>query len=317
MAQFLLIASLALGSSSAFAKESSSSEFSSQMIVESEESISEELKSIYQEEVAQVLAEGISYSEEERLSDFPDLDSLLADEVVPTRVEKISKDQKVEKWKSSNSKLGIQNRNMASEILSESLILSQNCVLGLNVLLPDLKPGQVGLEFLPRSQAQGRTGGDETTSVEGDSYTNFLSGCPRVFSLYLSGKGPATESACFMENQGNLHLWSGVPTTEGRYFGKTGEKALGSGFGPEVHQIRGIARASEKSYKYWTFSGASEKPGLARSRHKTVVTEFSAEKVAALIPGQELQSSLKKVPSKVGQDSHKFSSGRPTPEILT
>ena len=325
MAQFLLIASLALGSSSAFAEENSSPEFSSQMIVEAEEFISEELKSIYQEEVDQILAEGISYSEEERLSDFPDLDSLLADEVVPTRVAKISKYQKEEKGKSSASRLGVQNLNMDSEIFSEAFNLSQNCLFGKNVLLADLRLGRVGQEFLPRAQVQDKTGGHKSSPIKVHSYANSLSDCPGIFSPNVSGEGPAMESVCLIENQRNLHLGSGVPTTaDGYYLRKTAENALGFQFGMGVGQILDIARVSGQSYKNWTFSPANKLEGLGIGKSapvysggQAVAVEFSREKVGAWIPRHELQSSLEKVASKAGQDSYKFSSGRPTPEILT
>ena len=325
MAQFLLIASLALGSSSAFAEEGSDSGISSQIILEAEESISEELKSIYQEEVDQVLSEGISYSEEERLSDFPDLDSLIADEGAPGRVAKISADKKVEKGNDPNSELRIQNRKSISEIFSVSSILSQNCLPGLNVLLPDLKVGQgFGQEFLPLAQAKERTRDDEASLVRGVSYSNSVSGCAGMFSIYLSGEGSATWPACSAENQRNQRLGSGVPTTNGWNLRKTAENALGAGPRIESGPIESIVQVSGESYKNRTFSWVTQrqeleigKSALVQVGYQVVIGEFSAAKLAAQLLSREPQSSLERGLSKVGQDSHKFSSGRPTPEILT
>ncbi|WP_244283199.1 hypothetical protein [Leptospira neocaledonica] len=324
MAQFLLIASLALGSSSAFAEGNSDSEFSSQMLVEAEDSISEELKSIYQEEVDQVLAEGISYSEEERLSDFPDLDSLLADDSIPNKIAKISKGQKVEKGKFSDSKVGIQNRKTISEIFSDSSNLSQNCTLGLNVLLPISKLGQVGLEFLPRFEAGSRTVSHEVFPVPGNSYANLLPGCPGRISLYLSGEGYATKSVCSIENQRNLLIWPGVPTTESAGFAKTVENALESGLSQEFGQILDISHGSGRSHENRTFFRAYQHKGsgvgksaIVHSGHRVVAIEFSMKKVEIQSLSQDLHSSLKRDLSMAGQDSYKFSSGRPTPEILT
>ncbi|WP_244244937.1 hypothetical protein [Leptospira koniambonensis] len=324
LAQFLLIASLALGSSSAFAEEASGPEFSSRNMSEAEGSISEELKSIYQEEVDQVLAEGISYSEEERLSDFPDLDSLLADEGVPTRVAKISADKKVEKGKTSNSDLGIQNRKGTSEIFSESLVLSQNCLLGLKVLLANMNVGQgLGQEFLPSVPVQGRTRDNEASPVRGDSYADALSGCAELFSLYLSVEGAVTWSVCSTKNQRNLLLGPGVPTTKGADLRKTSENALESRSCLEFDKLEGIVLVSGKSYENRTFSQATLSQGFEIGKAalvpigSQVEREFSAEKLGAQTLNQDLKSLLEKVTSKVGQDSHKFSSGRPTPEILT
>lgn len=324
LAQFLLIAALALGSSSAFAEEGFGSELSSQIIVEAEESISEELKSIYQEEVAQVLAEGISYSEEERLSDFPDLDSLLADEVVPTRVAKISADKKVEKGKSSNSELKFQNPRSTSKIFSMSSIFSQNCLLGLNVLLTNLKIEQeIGPEFLPKAPIQRRTRGNEAFPVRGSFYAEAMSGCANTFSLYLGGEGFAIELACSAENQQNSLLEPGVPTMSGWNLGKITENALEANLGPEFDQIMSIVLASGKSYKKRTFPhvNQSQRARIGKSIlvpiGLQVAGEFPAVQLGSQVLNQELKSLLEKVASKAGQDSHKFSSGRPTPEILT
>ncbi|WP_244288549.1 hypothetical protein [Leptospira dzoumogneensis] len=325
MAQFLLIVALALGSNSAFAEEVSDMGPSSQNMSEAEESISEELKFIYQEEVDQILSEGISYSEEERLSDFPDLDFLLADDGVPTRVAKVSADQKVEKGKGPNSELGIQNRKSTSEIFSVSSDLSKNCLLGLSVLLPNLKVGYgVGQEFLPRAQIQERTRSQEAASVGGDPYADSLSLCANVFSLYLGGEGSAAEPVCSAENQQNSLLGPGVPTMSGWVLGKTTENALGSGLGSEFDQIQGIVLVSEKFSQNRTFSYANlsqwveggQSPPV-RAAGQKVAGEFSAERSESRTLNQELKSSLEKVLSKAGQDSYKFSSGRPTPEILT
>ncbi|MGJ4748072.1 hypothetical protein ACQV5M_17065 [Leptospira sp. SA-E8] len=301
----MLIASLALGSTSAFAEEGSDPELSSQIIVEAEESISEELKSIYQEEVDQVLAEGISYSEEERLSDFPDLDSLLTDDIVPARVAKFSKDQKAEKGKRSDSELGIQNRKTIFEIFQGSSVLSQNCALGLNVLLPDLKVGQLlGQEFLPSSGYQGRAEAHGTSSVGGVSYADVLSGCAGVLSFYLSGEGSASELSCSIENQKNLLIGSGVPTTGAPDSGKTTENALGAISNSESGKIGDIALVSGKSTESRTFSQA-------------VAGELSAEKLEAQVPKPRAAIITRKRAYLSGRDSYKFSSGRPTPEILT
>ncbi|WP_210410055.1 hypothetical protein [Leptospira langatensis] len=72
MAQFLLIS--ALGGLPVFAEAGSDAQASDPELAATLSL--EERKSIHQEEVDQVLAEEISYSEEERLSDFPDLDPL-------------------------------------------------------------------------------------------------------------------------------------------------------------------------------------------------------------------------------------------------
>lgn len=329
LAQFLLIASLALGSSSAFAEEGSDIELSSQNMSEAEEFISEELKSIYQEEVDQVLSEGISYSEEERLSDFPDLDSLLANDGASDRVAKISSHQKTEKGKNPNSELGIQNRKSTSEIFSDSLIFSQNCILGPNVLLSNMNVGQgLGLEFLPSIQAQGRTRGHEPSFVIGDFYADALSGCESVISLYLSGDGGSIlKSVCSVENQRNLLLGPGVPATDTVDLGKTAENVLGTGLGPEFDQIGDIALVFGKFYEnrifYW------ERVGQRREGEPSMVStisgaialtlnvKFSAEKLGAQALNQELKSSLKKVTSARDETCYKFSSRRPTPEILT
>ncbi|WP_244243481.1 hypothetical protein [Leptospira andrefontaineae] len=324
MAQFLLIASLALGSSSAFAEEGSDSGSSSQIIVEAEESISEELKSIYQEEVDQVLAEGISYSEEERLSDFPDLDSLLAKEGAPGRVAKISTDQKVEKGKNSKSALGIQNRKSTSEILSASSALSQNCLLGLNVLLPNLKIEQgLGQEFLPRAQAQGRTRVQEVSPVRVISYTDALSGCSELSSLYFSKEGFRAEAFCSAKNPRNQHYQAGVTTIQAANSNKTAENALEVGLGSGIQQIKGIAQVSGESYenRVSPWENASKRgerrSSLVRILGESRASGFSSEKLEAHALSQTLKSSIEKDASKVGQDSHKFSSGRPTLEILT
>lgn len=325
LAQFLLIAALALGSNSAFAEAGSDSELSSQIIVEAEESISEELKSIYQEEVAQVLAEGISYSEEERLSDFPDLDSLLADEVVPTRVAKISKDQKVEKRNRSDSKFGIQNRTSASEIFSRSSVFSQNCLLGLNAVLLNLKIGQgAQLEFLPGSEPKEKSGTHETSSVAGVTYREALSGCSDVISVYLSGKDSHRGSFCFVEKQRNLSLGSGVPTTGADDLGKDVESTLGAGWKQGSGRIGGMVWASGKFVKNRVFSWVDlgKEPELGKavpddSGLRVATGKSSVNKVGTPVADQELQPSLEKVSVKAGQGSHKFSSGRPTPEILT
>ncbi|TGM13329.1 hypothetical protein EHQ81_10845 [Leptospira selangorensis] len=324
LAQFLLIAFLALGSSSAFAEEVSDSEYSSQNMSGAEESISEELKSIYQEEVDLVLAEGISYSEEERLSDFPDLDSLLADEGVPTRVAKISEDKKVKKGNDPNSELKIQNRKSTSEIFSVSSPLSQNCLLGLNVLLSDLKVGRgFSQEFLPWAQVQGRTQDNEASPVRGFSYANFLSDCAGMFSLNLSGEGFATGLVCSAENQRNHLLGSGVPTTGAANLRKTAENPLGPELNLRSGQIQGIAQVPGGSYENRTFSWAilRYRVEIGESALVSIGRQMgsgsSLVKQEALAHNQELKSSLEKVASKVGQDSYKFSSGRPTPEILT
>ncbi|WP_243402023.1 hypothetical protein [Leptospira haakeii] len=323
MAQFLLIASLALGSSSVLAEEGSDSALSSQIIVEAEESISEELKSIYQEEVDQVLAEGISYSEEERLSDFPDLDSLLADEVAPTRVAKISADKKVKKGNDPDFELGIQNRKSTSEISSVTSSLSENCLLGLNVLLPNLKVEQkFGQEFLSLAQAQWRTRADETSPVTGVSYANSLSWCAGMFSLNLSGEGSVAGSLCSAGNQRDQLLGQGVPTSGAADLRETVENALGHGLSLRSGQIWGIVQISRESYENRTFSWVTLRQGLEIGKSAVIRVGYQAERKFFLIkeayaPSQELKSSLEKVASKVGRDSYKFSSGRPTPEILT
>ncbi|WP_243396366.1 hypothetical protein [Leptospira hartskeerlii] len=321
MAQFLLIASLALGSSSAFAEEGPDSGLSSQNMSEAEESISEELKSIYQEEVDQVLAEGISYSEEERLSDFPDLDSLLADDVVPTRVAKISSHQKAEKEKDPNSELGIQNRESTSEIFSESSILSQDCLLGLNVLLPNMNVGQfIGQEFLPLPQVQGRNRDHETSPVGGVSYAYAVSGCAGVFSLYLSGEGSAAESACSVEDQRNLLLGSGVPTAKMADLGKAAENALGSRLSLESNQIGDITWVFGESAENLIFSWADLSQGLEIGEfvgHQIVTIGSFPETRGAQDSKLKTAIITQKGPIYAGRDSHKFSSGRPTPEILT
>ncbi|MEI1279399.1 hypothetical protein V6Z05_13810 [Leptospira venezuelensis] len=323
LAQFLLIASLALGSSSAIAGEVSDLDPSSQNMSEAEESISEELKSIYQEEVDQVLAEGISYSEEERLSDFPDLDSLLTDDIIPTRVAKISADQKAEKRKDSNSELGVQNQKSTSGIFSVSPIFSQNCPLGLNVLLPNLKTEQgIRQEFLPRAETKSQTWGQDSLLIRGVVYASFSTVCAPVFSLYLNGEGAVTELACSAENQRNLLLGAGVPSMIGWILGKTTENAARGGFSSEFDQIQGLVQAYGKFYENSLFSRANLSQGeeIGKSGPSVgyqVAGGFSAVKLEAWSLNQEMQSSLKKVSSKAGQDSHKFSSGRPTPEILT
>ncbi|WP_244280576.1 hypothetical protein [Leptospira saintgironsiae] len=324
----MLIASLALGSSSAFAEEGSDIELSSQNMSEAEEFISEELKSIYQEEVDQILSEGISYSEEERLSDFPDLDSLLADDGAPGRVAKISSHQKTEKGKNPNSELGIQNRKSTSENFSESSIFSQNCLLSLNVLLSNMNVGQgLGLEFLPSIQAQGRTRDHETSFVIGDFYADAVSGCESVISLYLSGEGSLLKSVCSAENQRNLLLGPGVPATNTVDSGKTAENALGTGLSPEFDQIGGITLVFGKFYEsrifYWESAGQRRVGGssmastMSRAGALTLNIKFSAEKLEAQTLNPELKSSLEKVTSARDETCYKFSSGRPTPEILT
>lgn len=324
LAQFLLIAALALGSSSAFAEEVSASGLSSQNMSGAEESISEELKSIYQEEVDQVLAEGISYSEEERLSDFPDLDSLLADEGVPNRVAKISADQKVEKGKNSKSALGIQNRKSTSEILSASFTLSQNCLLGLNVLLPTLKIEQgLGQKFLPKTKVQGQTSAQEISSVRVLSYTDVLSGCSELSFLYFSKEGFAIGSFYSAENEKNQLYRAGVPTIQTTNSSKTVENALEAGLGSGFEQIRGIAQVSggscenrASSWENVSKRGEGRQSSLVRGPGSALGGLFS-EKLEAHALGQTLQSSIEKDLFKVGQDSYKFSSGRPTLEILT
>lgn len=76
MARFLLIAGVAISSASVFASESISDP---EELVSVEKSLSQELQSVHQDEVDIVLSEGVEYSSEERSSDFPELDSLLAE----------------------------------------------------------------------------------------------------------------------------------------------------------------------------------------------------------------------------------------------
>ncbi len=77
LARFLLISGLALATAPVFSESADGRDLETNSIFSAEKLLSEELKSIHQEEVDLVLAEGISYSEEERLSDFPDIDSVL------------------------------------------------------------------------------------------------------------------------------------------------------------------------------------------------------------------------------------------------
>lgn len=76
LARFLLIAGVAISSASVFASESISDP---EELFSVEKSLSQELQSVHQDEVEIVLSEGVEYSSEERSSDFPELDSLLAE----------------------------------------------------------------------------------------------------------------------------------------------------------------------------------------------------------------------------------------------
>lgn len=87
LARLLLTATLFAGGLPVFAESYSEEEIRK----EAQGILSKESEAIHQEEVDQILLSGLAYSDEERLADFPDIDSLLQSPSVPKKTRELAR----------------------------------------------------------------------------------------------------------------------------------------------------------------------------------------------------------------------------------
>ncbi|TGL58925.1 hypothetical protein [Leptospira sarikeiensis] len=317
MAQFLLIAALALGSSSAFANEASDVDASEQFMSEAQESISEELKSIYQEEVDQILSEGISYSEEERNSDFPDLDSLLTDDHSGSRIAKSSGPKKTERENISLSGVNRKDQRIGIEKNANSIWAAFGCLAGSENLL-SLRNfiEQNGGGFLPlKSSKNDEVQKSDMARGLGYQSRNFIiSVSCGLENLATWAMGQHWVEGDSLENDQKLDFLAGVPAiqlsqVEFSAYGKSKLRTVH--LGANTLERSAIHSVSSRLAKI----GGVEEGGLSIILPRVSKVEGYSEQGDFAKFGRGISQEIGEASCSSGE--YKFSSGRPTPEILT
>ncbi|TGK03840.1 hypothetical protein EHO59_09920 [Leptospira semungkisensis] len=221
MAQFLLISSLALVGLPVFAESELGSDLQASDLELAKTFSLEERKSIHQEEVDLVLAEEISYSDEDRLSDFPDLDSLLKNKPKQNTLARETLDQKNPNSKvsssdcqglkllgSSKNSLGTSQKSIQTSVLKNCDEIRLGFVTASSVVSPE------GREFLLAGCGQGafsQTDRGVFSSLD-TSMFSYLASCSPAFLRKLGALGispvPGRNSFQILKTEQNA-LWVG------------------------------------------------------------------------------------------------------------